>query len=199
MKKYIAPTIVLIFIAVGIFIRYEIVAPARAAARDLEAINGITVGKMTEAELLGRSAFQTMDRRCFEADCTYHTERTNGFLQRLHLAPITFLGTAVSVRNGMVVQVAVFIVRQGLTPISLTQTTALPAECTSNPCVKQLVQPNKKPLNIKVIFTNESEFRDRMPEAFQTSCLSRPHGCRTYEELAPVGHGLNLNAVAASK
>jgi hypothetical protein len=44
MKKYIVPTIVLVLAAVGIFIRYEIIAPARAAARDLEAINGITVG-----------------------------------------------------------------------------------------------------------------------------------------------------------
>lgn len=140
-----------------------------------------------------------MDRRCFEADCSYHTERMNGFLQRLHLAPITFFGIAVSVRNGMVMQVAVFIVRQGLTPISLTQTTALPTECTANPCVKQLVRPNKKPLNIKVMFNNESEFRDRMPEAFQTACLSRLHGCRTYEELLPLARELNIAAVATSK
>jgi hypothetical protein len=63
MKKYIVPTLILILVSAGIFIRYEITAPARAAARDLEAINGIAVGKMTEAELLGRSVFQTVDRR----------------------------------------------------------------------------------------------------------------------------------------
>jgi hypothetical protein len=199
MKKYIVPTIVLILIAAGILIRYEIVAPARAAARDLEAINGITVGKMTEAELLGRTAFQKVDRRCIEADCIYHTERTNDFLWRLHRAPSTFFGTAVWVRDGMVVQVAVFISREGLTPISLAQKTSLPAECTANPCVKQLVPPNKRPASIKVMFNNESEFRNRMPEAMQTVCLSRLRGCSSYEELMPLARGLNLDAIAAFK
>jgi len=198
MKKYIVPIIVLILVAAGIFIRYQIVAPARAAARDLEAINGIAVG-MTEAELLDRSAFQTMDRHCIEADCAYRTVRMNDFLWRLHLAPSIFFGTSVSVRNGMVMEVAVFISRQGLTPISLSQKTALPADCTANPCVKQLIQPNKKPLSIKFMFTNESDFRNRMPEAFQTACLSRLHGCRTYEEIAPLARKLNLDAVAASR
>jgi hypothetical protein len=199
MKKYIVPVIVLVLVAAGVFIRYEIIAPARAAARDLESINGIAVGKMTEAELLGRSAFQTIDRRCVGADCIYHTERTNEFLWRLHLAPSTFFGTAVWVRDGMVVQVAVFISREGLTPISLTQKTSLPAECTANPCLKQLVPPNKKPASIKVMFTNESEFRNRMPEALQTACLSRMHGCGSYQELMPLAKGLNLDALAALK
>jgi hypothetical protein len=117
MKKYIVPIIVMGVVAVLIFIQYAILAPAYAAARDLEAINGIAVGKMTEAELLGRSAFQTVDRHCAEADCIYHTERMNNFLRGLHLAPSTFFGTAVWVRNGMVVQVDVFVNREGLTPI----------------------------------------------------------------------------------
>jgi hypothetical protein len=199
MKKYILPTIVLILVAAGIFIRYEIIAPARSAARDLQAINGIAVGKMTEAELLGRSAFQTIDRHCVEADCIYHTERTNNFLKRLHLAPLTFFGTAVWVRNGMVVQVKVFVNREGLTPISLVQITSLPAECTSDPCVKRLVLPNKKPVSITVMFNNESEFKNRMPEAVQTACLSRMHGCRSYQELMPLAKGLNLDAIAALK
>ena len=84
MKKYIVLTVVIALVAGLIFIWYEIAAPARAAARDLEAINDITVGKMTEAELLGRSAFQTIDRHCAEADCIYHMERTNNFLRGLH-------------------------------------------------------------------------------------------------------------------
>ena len=79
MKKYIVPTIVLVLVAAVIFIRYEIMAPARAAARDLEAINGITVGKTTEAELLGRPAFQKMDDSAFMGYCFYHTERANTF------------------------------------------------------------------------------------------------------------------------
>jgi hypothetical protein len=64
MKKYLIPIIVLGLVAIGIFIRYAIVAPSRGAARDLEAINGITVEKTTEAELLGRAPFQKMDVQC---------------------------------------------------------------------------------------------------------------------------------------
>lgn len=199
MRKYIVPTVVMTLVSALILIHYAITAPARAAVRDLEAINGIAVGKMTETELLGRSAFQTIDRRCIEADCFYHTERTNNFLKLLHMAPSTFFGTAVWVRNGMVVQVAVFVNREGLAPISLFQQTSLPAECTSSPCVKQLVPPNKKVASIRIMFTDESEFRNRMPEAVQASCLSRIHGCRTYSELMPLTRNLGLDAAAASK
>jgi hypothetical protein len=199
MKKYIVPIIVMGVVAVLIFIQYAISAPAKAAARDLEAINGIAVGKMTEAELLGRSAFQTVDRHCAEADCIYHTERMNDFLRGLHLAPSTFFGTAVWVRNGMVVQVDVFVNREGLTPIRLSQKSALPAECVSNPCVKPFVLPNKKLAKIQIMFTDESEFRNRMPEALQTACLSRMHGCSTNDELMPLARGLNLDALPALK
>lgn len=199
MKKYIVPTIVIFLVAVGIFIRYEIMVPARAAARDLEAINGIDVGKTTEAELLGRSAFQTVDRHCIRALCIYHTERVNDLLWRLHLAPFTFLGTAVSVRDGMVAEVAVFINRKGLTPISFDQTASLPVECTSNPCVKPLIPPNKKLASVRIMLNNESDFRNRMPEAMQTACLSRLHGCTTVDELIPLARGLNLDAITALK
>jgi hypothetical protein len=58
MKKYLIPIIVLGLIACGIFIRYQILAPARAVMNDLVAVNGLTAGKTTEAELLARSAFQ---------------------------------------------------------------------------------------------------------------------------------------------
>ncbi|HEY2168004.1 MAG TPA: hypothetical protein VGJ30_00135 [Candidatus Angelobacter sp.] len=199
MKKYIVPTIILILIAVGIFIRYEIVAPARAAARDLEAINGITVGKTTEAELLGRSAFQKMDRRCFQAECGYHTERMNTFLSSLGLAPRTFFGTVVMVRDGLVTQVSVFMTNGTRPPFSLSQKMQLPAGCASSPCVKPAIPPTKVLASIMVVFNNESEFRNRMPEAAQTACLSRLHGCTTYDELAPLARGLNLDAIAALK
>ena len=199
MKKYIVPTAILTLAAILILAGYAITAPARAAARDLEAINGIAVGKMTEAELLGRSAFQTIDRHCAEADCIYHTERTNNFLKLLHLAPSMFFGTAVWVRDGMVVAVDVFVSQEGLTPISLSQKRSLPAECASNPCVKRFVLPNKKLVNIKIMFTDESEFRNRMPEAIQASCLSRIHGCGRYDDLMPLTRELGLDAVAASK
>jgi hypothetical protein len=199
MKKYIVPIVVMGVVAVLIFIQYVILAPAYAAARDLQAINGIAVGKMTEAELLGRSAFQKVDRHCAEADCIYHMERMNNFFRLLHLAPSTFFATAVWVRNGMVVQVDVFINQQGLTPIRLSQKSALPAECASNPCVKHFVLPNKKLVKIDILFNNESDFRNRMPEALQTACLSRMRGCSRYTELMPLTKGLNLDGVAALK
>jgi hypothetical protein len=196
MKKYIVPSIVVILVAVGIFIRYEIVAPARAAARDLEAINGLTVGKTTEAELLGRNAFQKMDRQCFQADCLYHTERTNRLLSTLRLAPFTFFGTRVTVRDGMLTQVSVFMANRSLPALSLTQKVALPAECASSPCVKRAILPSKAVVGVMVLFNNESELRNRMMEAAQPACLSRLHGCSTYDELMPLSKGLNLQADA---
>jgi hypothetical protein len=199
MKKYIVPTIVLVFIAAGIFIRYEIVAPARAAARDLEAINGITVGKTTEAELLGRPAFQKMDLQCFSGQCIYHTQRANHFLGMLGLAPRTLVNTIVMVHNGMVTQVSVFMSNGTRPPLTLSQKMPLPAGCASSPCVKPVIPPTKVLAGIMVVFNNESEFRNRMPEAAQTACLSRLHGCRTYEELAPLARGLNLDILSAAK
>jgi len=199
MKKHIVPTIVLVLAAVGIFIRYEIIAPARAAARDLEAINGITVGKTTEVELLGRPAFQKMDLQCFSGQCFYHTQRANHFLGMLGLAPHTLVNTVVMVHDGMVTQVSVFMSNGTRPPLTLSQKMPLPAGCASSPCVKPAIPPTKVLAGIMVAFNNESEFRNRMPEAAQTACLSRLHGCRTYEEFVPLARGLNLDAIAASK
>ena len=186
----------MVLVAAGIFIRYEIVAPARAAARDLDAINGLTVGKTTEAELLGRSAFQKIDRQCFQADCLYHTERTNRFLSTLRLAPFTFFGTRVTVRDGMLTQVSVFMANRRLPALSLTQKVPLPVECVSSPCVKRAVLPTKAIVGVMVLFDNESELRNRMMEAAQPACLSRLHGCSTYDELIPLSNGLNLQTDA---
>jgi len=199
MKKYIAPTIILILLSVGIFIRYEIMAPARAAAHDLEAINGIIVGKTTEAELLGRSAFQTVDRHCFEAECFYHMETENKFLNRLHLAPRTLMSTAVSVNNGMVTGVSVMTMKWGLPPISLRQVATLPAECNSNPCVKRMVPPNKVLASIRILFNGDSELRNQMPESVNPECFSRLRGCNTYAELLPGTRSMNLDSLAAAK
>jgi len=196
MKKYIVPSIVLLLVAAGIFIRYEIVAPARAAARDLDAINGLTVGKTTEAELLGRSAFQKMDRQCLQADCVYHTMRTNHLLSTLRLAPFTFFGTRVTVRDGMLTQVSLFMANRRLPALSLTQKVPLPVECVSSPCVKRAVLPTKAIVGVMVLFDNESELRNRMMEAAQPACLSRLHGCSTYDELIPLSNGLNLQTDA---
>jgi hypothetical protein len=75
----------------------------------------------------------------------------------------------------------------------------LPAECASSPCVKQFILPTKALVNIAVLINNESEFRNRMPEAIQTACLSRLHGCSSYDELMPLARGLNLDAIVALK
>lgn len=199
MKKYKALTIVVVLVAAVIFIRYEIVAPARAAARDLEAINGIIVGKTTEAELLGRSAFQTIDRHCNEGACYYHMAAENMFLNRLHLAPRTLMSTVVYVNNGMVTGVYFLTMKWGLPPISLQQVETLPSECKSNPCVKRRVPPNKVLASINVLFNGDSDLRNQMPESVNPECLSRLHGCNTYAELLPGTRSLNLDAVAALK
>jgi hypothetical protein len=76
--------------------------PAKAAAANLAAINGITVGETTEADLLRRPQFQKLDRTCFGAECLYGMMAENKFLNRLHLAPRTSLWTMVTVRDGIV-------------------------------------------------------------------------------------------------
>jgi hypothetical protein len=199
MKKYVVPTVVLVLVTAGIFVRYEIIAPARAAARDLEAINGITVGKTTEAELLGRSAFQNMDVHCSMGFCVYYTGRANHFLRKLGLAPRVFFGTRVAVRGGLVTEVSVYISNGTRVPLSLSQKMPLPDGCASSPCVKPAILPTKALVSIMVLFNNESEFRNRMPEAIQTACLSRMHGCSSYDELMPLARGLNLDAIASIK
>jgi len=199
MKKYIAPTIILILLSVGIFIRYEIMAPARAAAHDLEAINGITVGKTTEAELLGRSAFQTIDRQCHEGACLYHMHAQNTFLNSLHLAPRTLMSTVVNVNNGMVTGVYVLTMKWGLPPISLQQVETLPLECSSNPCVKRMIPPNKVLASIRILFNGDSELRNQMPESVNPECFSRLRGCNTYAELLPGTRSMNLDSLAAAK
>jgi hypothetical protein len=200
MKRYLVPTIVLVLVtAAGIFIRYEIAAPARAAALNLEAINGITVGETTEAELLGRSAFQKIDRQCFEAECFYHMETENKFLSILHLAPKIQMSTAVSVRDGMVTSVLVVAIKWGLPPISLRQALKMPPECSSDPCARRMAPPNKVLASISIVFTKDSAIRNQMPESVNPECFSRLHGCSTYAELLPATKSLNLDAIAALK
>ncbi len=59
MRKYLLVMSILVAVVAGIvFVERTILAPAQAAAFNLAAINGITVGQTTEAELLRRSAFQ---------------------------------------------------------------------------------------------------------------------------------------------
>lgn len=199
MKKYIVLTVVITLVAALTLIRYAIAEPARAAARNLEAINGIAVGQTSEAELLGRDAFQKADRQCFEAECFYHMETENKLLNRLHLAPKTQMSTSVSVNNGMVTGVLVFTMKWGLPPIALRQVPKMPPECSSNPCAKRLVPPNKVLASITIVFTKDSVMRNQMPETVNAECFSRLHGCNTYAELLPGTKSLDLDALAALK
>jgi hypothetical protein len=99
----------------------------------------------------------------------------------------------------LVTEVSVYISNGTRVPLSLSQKMPLPEGCSSNPCVKPAILPTKALVSIMVVFNNESDFRNRMPEAIQTACLSRLHGCSTYEELTPLARELNLDAIAALK
>src|SRR5260221_10445384 len=92
-------------------IKYAVAAPAKAAAWNLAAINGLTSRKTTEAELLTRKEFQTIERKCFQDICFYQMEAENVFLNRLHLAPETRTSTVVRVREGLVTEVLVFTIK----------------------------------------------------------------------------------------
>jgi hypothetical protein len=196
MKKYLIPIIILCVAGAGVFIRYIVVSPARALARDLEAINGITVGQTTEADLLRRNAFQTVDPACSQGMCIYSTDRENSFLSMLHLAPRTIVSTTIVVVDGVVIQVFTAISRQGLFPVSVAQATKLPAGCVASPCLKQPLPLDKYLRSISIVFSNESELRNRWPQILDTACLSRLHGCATYAELVPLAKELNLEAAA---
>ena len=137
--------------------------------------------------------------QCSLGFCFYYTLRANHFLRKLGLAPRAFFGTRIVVHDGLVTEVSVYISNGTRVPLSLSQKMPLPEGCSSNPCVKPAILPTKALVSIMVVFNNESDFRNRMPEAIQTACLSRMHGCSTYEELTPLARELNLDAIAALK
>jgi hypothetical protein len=192
MKKYLIPAIILLLIGSAVYIRHQILAPARAAARDLEALNGLTVGKTTEAELLSRDAFQTEELNCFGEVCMYRTQRENKLLSALHLAAPASLITTVTVRNGLVTHVNVNMSRAGMLPLAVSQTGSLPAGCVS-PCVSKAF-PATKFWGVNFLLGPESEFRNRWPQIFDAQCLSRLRGCNSYSEVMPLAKELNLDA-----
>jgi len=168
--------------ALAIFL---IAAPAKAAAANLAAINSLTVGQTTEAELLQRPQFQKLERHCFGADCLYGMVENNEFLTRLHLAGPLTLTTTVEVRDGIVIKVSVLAWRRGLPQLSLIQVMNL-SGCDSSPCVKKLVLPTKALVGKRIEFDNRSAIRNEMPDAVNPKCLSRLHGCATDLELMPI-------------
>jgi hypothetical protein len=98
-KKYVTLATCLVLMIGGVFFWYGITAPFKAASRNLSAINSLTAGETTETELLSRSEFRKIERKCFQESCFYHMEAENTLLNRLHLAPRTFMGTNVMVRE----------------------------------------------------------------------------------------------------
>lgn len=170
---------------VTVLILYLIHAPARVAAQNLAAINGITVGQTTEADLLRRPQFQTLARKCFGAACDYAMGVSNSLLSRFHLARLTSLWTVVEVTNGTVTGVSVLAWIRGRPGASLRQVTEL-KDCPASPCIRQLIPPNHVLAGTRISFDGQSELRNHIPEAVDVGCFSRIHGCETVEELMPL-------------
>ena len=198
-KKYLIIAVGLGSVIASGMLWYGITAPAKAAARNLAAINSLAVGETTEVELLSRPEFQKIERTCIQERCFYRMVAENTLLSRLHLAPRTFMGTTVMVRDGLVAEVSVVVVRAGRPAISLHQVEILPGNCRSVPCVRMLVPPSKILLGIRILFDRQSELRNHMPEAVNTGCLSRLRGCASYAELMPRMKDLNLEETSAGE
>ncbi len=194
MKNYVfAAAAVSVVLGGSLLLIYLVTAPAKAAAANLQAINSITVGETTEADLLRRAAFQTVDRQCFAADCLYHMEAENAFLSAIHLARRTHLSTVVKVRDGVVTGVSVIEWRAGMPQLWLNQMSEL-KDCDVAPCIKQLVTPDKTVHGIRITFDGRSTIRNRMPQAVDSTCLSRLRGCETDVELMPVLREIGASA-----
>lgn len=195
--RYLAAAMIAMLIASSIFIRHTILTPAWEAASDLEAINGLTLGQTTEAELLGRSAFQKVEESCFRGNCIYHMETDNNLLSKLHLAPKTRMATTVFVRNGLVTGVFVFTKKAGLPPIALRQVSEVPADCSSDPCIRQLTSSNRMMAGISILFGNNSTLHNHLPDAVNAGCFSRLHGCDTSADLVPLIRSIDLATISS--
>ncbi|HZS27041.1 MAG TPA: hypothetical protein VFB76_07405 [Candidatus Angelobacter sp.] len=193
MKKYsIFAVSFAVVLTSAVVLWMAIQAPARAVERDLAALNSLTAGETSEAELLSRKEFQNIDRRCFQETCFYHMEVDNQLLSRLHLAPHIFMGAMVDVKDGMVTGVSVMATRIGLPTITVQQVHTLPKECSAMPCVKPWVLPNKTLMSVSIMFDHQSDFRNHIPQVINAQCWARLHGCATYAEVIPLLQKLNL-------
>lgn len=167
-------------------------APARAVERDLAAINSLTAGETSEAELLSRKEFRNIDRMCIQETCFYHIEVENNLLSRLHLAPHIFMGAMVDVRDGLVTGVSVITSKAGLPGITVKQVQTLPKECSATPCVKPWILPNKTLMSVSIMFDHQSDLRNQLPKLINAQCWARLHGCATFAEVIPLLQKLNL-------
>src|SRR6185437_1046443 len=195
MRKSYAIAIAALAVVIGaaFLAAHLITAPAKAAAANLAAINGITVGLTTEADLLRRPQFQKLERTCFGAECLYRMMAENTFLNRLHLAPRTSLWTMVTVRDGVVIKVSVIGWKVGSPGLSLSQVMDV-KDCDHSPCIKDLITPNRVFQSTRITFDSRSEIRNHMPEAVNSACLSRLQGCQANAELMPVLRDIRVAA-----
>lgn len=198
MKKYlIAAGCIGFVVTVAAIGWYEISLPARETARNLTAVNGLSVGRTTETELLERKEFQRVERSCYQENCMYRMQLDNHLLNRLHLAPYMWVATFVRVKDGLVADVFVVIARAGRPTISLHQAQALPKGCSAFPCIKTLTAPNKAVLGSGIIFDNASDIRNHLPQAINSQCLSRLQGCTTIAEVVPLVTTLRMEETAS--
>jgi hypothetical protein len=198
-RKYMVLAAVLGLVIAGAFLWYGITAPAKIAARNLAAINSLSAGETTEVELLSRPEFQKIERTCIEENCFYHMEVENTLLSKLHLAPRTFMGSSVTVRDGLVSAVSVFLFQAGRPAIVLSQVQKMPPDCHSMPCVKLLIPPNKVLMSVSILFDRQSDLRNHVPEAVNTHCFIQLHGCTRYAEMVPLVKQLNLEETSAGE
>ncbi|HKV91123.1 MAG TPA: hypothetical protein VJW20_01095 [Candidatus Angelobacter sp.] len=193
MKKYsIFPISLAVVFSGAVALWMAIQAPARAVERDLAAINALTAGETSEAELLSRKEFKNLDRMCLEATCFYHLQVDNNLLSRLHLAPPIFMWAMVNVREGLVTSVSVSTSKASLPGVTLTQVQTLPKECLAVPCVRPVMLPNKTLMSVNILFDHQSDLRNQLPKVINAQCWSRLHGCATYAEVMPLLQKLNL-------
>ncbi len=199
MKKFsIIPISIAVVFSIAVALWMAIQAPARAVERELAAINSISAGETTEAELLSRKEFQNLERMCSQENCIYHLAANNSFLAGLKLAPHTLMWAIVQVRDGLVTSVSVSTVKAGLRSVTIVQLPALPKECASTPCLKQWVLPNKTMTSYTIYFDRQSDLRNHIPQAINAQCWSRLHGCSTYAELVPLSQRVNLEEISST-
>lgn len=173
-------------------------APAHTVKRNLVAINSLTAGETTEAELLSRKEFQGLERMCSQEICVYHMAADNSLLTGLRLAPHTLMWAIVQVRDGLVTSVSVTAAKTGLRSVTVVQVPTLPKECSSSPCLKEWVLPNKSMTSYSIYFDHQSDLRNHMPELVNAQCWSRLHGCSTYAELIPLSQSVNLQKISGT-
>ena len=195
MKKYsILPISLAVVFSGAVALWMAIQAPARAVERNLAAINALTVGETSEAEMLSRKEFQNIDRVCHQETCSYNMEVDNNLLSRLHLAPRMSMWTVVRVRDGLVMSVSVWVnvSKSGLPSVLVAQVQTLPKECSAAPCVKPWMLPNKTLMSVSIMFDHQSDLRNQLPHVINPQCWARLHGCATYAEVIPLLQKLNL-------